>query len=106
MARKKAVGSVEPAAPDRDVVTAPMRRKEALLQASGKTRARRTPKADVAPMAIGKGRQGLKPVAIYMNPAAKETLIRISESHGKTIQMLGLEALNLLFEQYDEKPVA
>ncbi|MGD9803160.1 MAG: ribbon-helix-helix domain-containing protein [Hyphomicrobiaceae bacterium] len=86
--------------------SAPARRKEAMLAASGKTRARRTPQPEPPPTPIGKGRQGLKPVAIYMNPVAKEVLIRISEATDKTIQELGLEALNLLFERYDEKPVA
>jgi hypothetical protein len=105
MARRKAgearakVTAVPPPAP-------PARRKEAMLAAAGKARARRKPEPEPAPVPLGKGRQGLRPVAIYMNPVAKEVLIRIAEAHDKTIQELGLEALNLLFEHYDEKPVA
>ena len=85
---------------------APKRRREAIQAASGKTRTRVKPEAVPDPVPLGKGRQGLKPVAIYMNPAAKAILIKIAEDHDKTIQELGLQALNLLFEHYDEKPVA
>ena len=41
-----------------------------------------------------------------MHPAAKDILDRIARKHGRTVQDLGLEALNLLFLEYGEKPVA
>ena len=41
-----------------------------------------------------------------MHPLAKEQLSRIAREHGRTVQDLGLEALNLLFLHYGEKPIA
>lgn len=58
------------------------------------------------PYPIGKARKHLKGIAIYMHPLAKEALDRIARSERKTMQELGLEALNLLFRYYDEKPIA
>jgi hypothetical protein len=55
---------------------------------------------------IGKGRKALKGISIYMHPLAKEVLDRIAREHGRTVQDLGLEALNLLFRRYGEKPIA
>jgi hypothetical protein len=41
-----------------------------------------------------------------MHPLAKDVLDRIAREHGRTVQDLGLEALNLLFRRYGEKPIA
>lgn len=54
----------------------------------------------------GKGRAGRRSVAIYMQPLAKEQLDRIALEHDKSIQALGIEALNLLFRHYDMPPIA
>lgn len=64
------------------------------------------PAAANEPYPIGKARKHLKGIAIYMHPLAKEALDRIARSERKTMQELGLEALNLLFRHYDEKPIA
>jgi hypothetical protein len=55
---------------------------------------------------IAKGRKALKGIAIYMHPLAKEVLDKIAAGQGRTVQELGLEALNLLFRHYGEKPIA
>lgn len=54
----------------------------------------------------GSGRAGRKAIAIYMQPIAKEQLDRIAHEQRKSIQALGIEALNLLFRHYDQKPIA
>jgi hypothetical protein len=41
-----------------------------------------------------------------MHPMAKEVLDGIAREQGRTVQDLGLEALNLLFQRYGEKPIA
>lgn len=62
---------------------------------------------DPAPEIVtAKGRKGRRSVAIYMQPIAKEQLDRIAHEQDKTIQELGVEALNLLFRHYDLKPIA
>jgi hypothetical protein len=55
---------------------------------------------------IGKGRKALKGISIYMHPLAKEVLDRIARDQGRSVQALGIEALNLLFRHYGEKPIA
>ena len=62
------------------------------------------PEATVYP--IGKGRKMLKGISIYMHPLAKDVLDKIAREHHRTVQDLGLEALNLLFRRYGEKPIA
>ena len=56
--------------------------------------------------AIGRGRAGKKPISVYMHPLAKDLLAQISKDQSKSIQELGIEALNLLFTKYKHKPVA
>jgi len=70
--------------------------------------ARRKPQAAAAPedYPIGKGRKSLKGISIYMHPLAKDVLDRIAQEQRRTVQELGLEALNLLFVHYGEKPIA
>ena len=53
-----------------------------------------------------KGRQGMKGVVIYLSPAQKATLARIAKRERRTVQELGTEAINLLFQNRGEKPVA
>lgn len=81
-------------------------RKAALLARSGVERRKPEPEPPVASYPIGKGRKGRKGITIYMHPLAKEVLDKISREHRKTVQDLGLEALNLMFRQYGEKPIA
>ncbi|MGI9408836.1 MAG: ribbon-helix-helix domain-containing protein [Hyphomicrobiaceae bacterium] len=68
------------------------------------------PQAKTAPAdeqyPIGKGRKALKGISIYMHPLAKDVLDGIAREQGRTVQDLGLEALNLLFQRYGEKPIA
>jgi hypothetical protein len=78
------------------------RRKAALLAASGISR----PPVHAAPDDIGKGRRGRKGVVVYLHPIAKDLLADIGRRQRKTIQDLGIEAMNLLFKQYGEKPIA
>jgi hypothetical protein len=80
-------------------------RKAALRARSGVQRREPEPVLD-ADYPIGKGRKALKGISIYMHPLAKEVLDRIAREQGRTVQALGLEALNLLFRHYGEKPIA
>ena len=59
-----------------------------------------------AEVVTGKGRKGRRSIAIYMQPLAKDLLDRIAHENKKSIQTLGIEALNLLFRHYDQKPIA
>jgi hypothetical protein len=76
-------------------------RKAALLAASGVER-RPPPIDEIA----GRSRKGRKGVVVYLHPVAKDLLVRLAREQRKTIQDLGLEAINLLFKQYGEKPLA
>ena len=82
------------------------RRKAALKARSGIERAKPEPKPEAAPFPTGKGRKALKGISIYMNPLAKDVLDKIAKEQQRTVQDLGLEALNLLFRRYGEKPIA
>lgn len=79
--------------------------KQKLQAASGIKRkgevAHEAPKIVVSP-----GREGRKAIAIYMQPLAKDQLARIAHEQKKSIQELGVEAINLLFRHYDLKPIA
>ena len=55
---------------------------------------------------IGKDRKQRKGIAVYMHPLAKDVLDKIARENGRTVQDLGIEALNLLFVRYGEKPIA
>lgn len=55
---------------------------------------------------IGKARKSLKGISIYMHPLAKDVLDRIAREQDRSVQELGLEALNLLFRHYGERPIA
>ena len=81
-------------------------RKAAIRARSGvETRSRREPAA-ASPYPIGKSRKALKGISIYMHPLAKDVLDKIAREQDRTVQELGLEALNLLFRRYGEKPIA
>lgn len=86
--------------------SATSQRKAALKARSGIERSKPEPKPEPEPFPTGKGRKSLKGISIYMNPLAKEVLLKISKDHQRTVQDLGLEALNLLFRRYGEKPIA
>jgi hypothetical protein len=90
----------------RAAATVAAERKAALRARSGVERRKAEPAAGPAAYPIGKGRKALKGVAIYMHPLAKEVLDKIAREQGRSLQELGLEALNLLFRHYGEKPIA
>jgi Antitoxin-like ribbon-helix-helix len=80
-------------------------RKAAVRARSGVDR--RKPEPAAAPAyPIGKGRKALKGISIYMHPLAKDVLDKIAREQDLTVQELGLEALNLLFRHYGQKPIA
>lgn len=54
----------------------------------------------------GKGRKGRKGVVIYLSPEAKEQLARLAHDQRKSMQAIGLDAINLLFEANRLKPIA
>ena len=86
--------------------TAPAQRKAAIKARSGVRPRSPEPAPKPSGYPIGKGRRALKGIAIYMHPLAKDVLDRIALEQGRTVQDLGLEALNLLFRHYGEKPIA
>ena len=81
-------------------------RKAAITARSSTKRAQAKSPPGVEKYPIGKGRKALKGISIYMHPLAKEVLDGIAREQGRTVQDLGLEALNLLFQRYGEKPIA
>jgi hypothetical protein len=54
----------------------------------------------------GKSRDQLKGVVIYINPVAKKRLSQLARKYEKTVQDIGIEAINLMFRHYGEKPLA
>lgn len=80
-------------------------RKAAIRARSGVQRRQPDPVAAQS-FPTGKGRKALKGIAIYMHPLAKDVLDKIARDQRRTVQDLGLEALNLLFVRYGEKPIA
>jgi hypothetical protein len=81
-------------------------RKAAIRARSSIERHKPAPASEPPSYPIGKGRKGLKSMAIYMHPLAKEVLDKIAAQQKRTVQDLGIEALNLLFRHYGEKPIA
>lgn len=81
-------------------------RKAAITARSGVKRRQPKAAALAEKYPIGKGRKALKGISIYMHPLAKEVLDNIARDQKRTVQDLGLEALNLLFQRYGEKPIA
>ena len=80
--------------------------KAALQSQSG---IKRRPAATMLPETMivpGRGREGLKGVVIYLNEAAKTQLSKLAIDERKTVQELGVEAINLLFRSYRQKPIA
>lgn len=76
------------------------------LQAKSGVRHRSDPPLLPETMVLpGKGRESLKGVVIYLNEAAKDQLARLSIDQRRTVQDLGVEAINLLFRRYREKPI-
>jgi hypothetical protein len=79
-------------------------RSRAAMQRASSVRALRPPAEAEEPM--GKGRKGRKGVVIYLSPEAKEQLARLAYDQRKSVQAIGTEAINLLFECYRLKPIA
>ena len=86
----------------RQSAAAATHRKAALLAASGVSR----PPLHATPDDLGRGRSGRKGVVVYLHPIAKDLLADLGRRQRKSIQDLGIEAMNLLFKQYGEKPIA
>ncbi len=63
------------------------------------------PPSDAEPRPT-KGRQGRKGVVIYLSPEAKEQLARLAHEQRKSVQAVGIDAINLLFESNRLKPIA
>jgi hypothetical protein len=80
--------------------------RKAALQAHSGVERKRAVLPVQADYPIGKNRKLQKGISIYMHPLAKDVLDAIADEHGKKIQDLGLEALNLLFKHYGKKPIA
>ena len=51
-------------------------------------------------------RQGKKGIVIYVEPEAAKKLRQMALDRGRSLQSLGQEAINGLFEKYGEKPIA
>lgn len=81
-------------------------RKAAIRARSGVQRRAADSVIDAAAYPTGKGRKSLRGISIYMHPLAKQILDKIAREQDRTVQDLGLEALNLLFRHYGEKPIA
>lgn len=81
-------------------------RKAAIRARSGVQRLAAEAATMPAAYPTGKGRKSLRGISIYMHPLAKQILDKIAREHERTVQDLGLEALNLLFRHYGEKPIA
>ncbi len=79
--------------------------KQRLQQVSGVKRGP-TPADEMPAIVADNGRKGRRSIAVYMQPIAKAQLDRIAHEHHKSIQALGIEAINLLFRHYDQKPIA
>jgi antitoxin-like ribbon-helix-helix protein len=77
-------------------------RKQALRASSGVRRE----EIDALTSTLKKGRAGRKGVVIYINPIAKEALDTLARSQKKSLQVLGVEAVNQLFIRYGQKPIA
>lgn len=74
------------------------------LQRASSVKALRAPTPADGP--AGKGRKGRKGVVIYLSPEAKEQLAQLAHAHRKSMQAIGTDAINLLFESYRLKPIA
>jgi len=74
------------------------------MQKASSVRAIVPPAAAEVPSA--KGRKGRKGVVIYLTPEAKEQLARLAHDQRKSVQAIGIDAINLLFESNRLKPIA
>lgn len=57
-------------------------------------------------MKLPEGRKDLRGVVVYLNELAKDQLAQLAHQQRCTVQDLGVEAINLLFRHYREKPIA
>lgn len=81
--------------------------KSALRQAAGGGKRRmqgksRQPRAQLS----AKDRTQLSGVVIYIDVEARKQLARLAIDEERTIQDLGVEAINLLFQLYEVRPIA
>lgn len=104
-ARTKAK-SVAPAVAAKKSKAAPAAERKSAMRAKSEVRPGKDALIDPRNYPIGRGRKNKKQIAIYMHPLAKEALDRIARSQKLSVQELGIEALNLLFLHYGEKPIA
>lgn len=51
-------------------------------------------------------RKDMKAVVVYLSPEAKDMLVGLAHDQRKSVQSMGVEAFNLLFEAYRVKPIA
>ena len=61
------------------------------------------------PLSYARGapsRHGKKGVVIYVDPEVAKLLRRMALDRGRSLQSLGEEAINDLFQKYGEKPIA
>ena len=78
-------------------------RKASLLAKSGIEAGRSAGRPLVSP---GKNRKGKRSIAIYMDQVVKDELDGIALRERRSIQELGLEAINLLLVRYGGKAIA
>ncbi len=81
--------------------------KSALRQAAGGRR-RQSPGKNQKPRErlSAKERTQLSGVVIYIDVEARKQLARLAIDEDRTIQDLGVEAINLLFQLYEVRPIA
>ena len=91
-----------PATPKRRRATAAQRRAALLAQSYGALR-KNAGRPLISP---GKGRKGKRSIAIYMDQIVKDELDAIALRERRSIQDLGLEAINLLLVRYGGKGIA
>jgi hypothetical protein len=78
-------------------------RKAALLASSGIDTGRGRPRPPLAPT---KARREKRGIAIYMDQIVKDELDAIALAQRRSIQDLGLEAINLLLVRYGRRAIA
>jgi hypothetical protein len=78
-------------------------RKASLAASSGLDTAKTAGRPAVAP---SKDRKGKRSIAIYMDQIVKDELDAIALRERRSIQDLGLEAINLLLVRYGHKTIA
>lgn len=85
----------------------------ALQSASGKSHVKEVVSESTSSVAIKENtlsvppsRQGKRAITGFFDPAVSRQLKQLALNEDKTIQLLLAEALNDLFEKYNQKPIA